>query len=174
IRAVPKYRSDAQLWAVPLPTIDPEIVVRSAEFLPEYGPDFRYGHYIGLKHGYQVAGIVAGAGALFTLAQLPPARALLRMIKDPGEGPDEATRAKSYFRVLFLGRAGEHEVRCEVKGGDPGYGETAKMLAESALCLAFDRDKLPPHTGVVTSAAAMGNPLIERLQRAGISFREVS
>ena len=26
----------------------------------------------------------------------------------------------------------------QVTGGDPGYGETSKMLAESALCLAFD------------------------------------
>ena len=29
----------------------------------------------------------------------------------------------------------------EVSGGDPGYGETLKMLAESALCLA--QDELP-------------------------------
>ncbi len=29
----------------------------------------------------------------------------------------------------------------EVAGGDPGYGETAKMLAETALSLA--RDDLP-------------------------------
>ena len=26
----------------------------------------------------------------------------------------------------------------EVSGGDPGYGETSKMLAEAALCLAHD------------------------------------
>ena len=26
----------------------------------------------------------------------------------------------------------------EVSGGDPGYCETSKMLAESALCLAHD------------------------------------
>jgi short subunit dehydrogenase-like uncharacterized protein len=61
---------------------------------------------------------------------------------------------------------------CEVKGGDPGYSETAKMLAESALCLAFDRARLTPHVGFVTTASAMGEPLLERLMRAGISFRE--
>jgi len=168
-----RQRPELGLWAVPLPTIDPEVVVRSAELLPEYGPDFHYGHYLGLKSAMQVAGLVAGAGSVFALAQLKPARALLKQIKDPGEGPDAETRAKSYFRVLFVGKAAGHEVRCEVRGGDPGYGETSKMLAESALCLVFDRERLPQHYGVVPTAAALGNPLIERLQAAGIVFREL-
>jgi saccharopine dehydrogenase (NAD+, L-glutamate forming) len=56
----------------------------------------------------------------------------------------------------------------EVAGGDPGYVETAKMLAESALCLA--EDDLPPTAGQVTTAAAMGGALIERLRRQGITF----
>jgi short subunit dehydrogenase-like uncharacterized protein len=47
------------------------------------------------------------------------------------------------------------------------------MLAESALSLALDRAALPPHVGIVTPAAAMGRPLIERLQRAGIGFRRL-
>ncbi|MCW2988558.1 MAG: saccharopine dehydrogenase, partial [Solirubrobacterales bacterium] len=54
-------------------------------------------------------------------------------------------------------------------GGDPGYGETSKMLSESALCLAFD--ELPDSSGQVTTAVAMGDALLERVQRAGISFR---
>ena len=58
----------------------------------------------------------------------------------------------------------------EVAGGDPGYDETSKMVAESALCLVLDRDRLPPHVGVVTPAMAMGNALIERLRAQGITF----
>lgn len=169
----PAFRKDLGFWAVPMPTIDPEIVVRSAELLPEYGPDFRYGHYVGLKRGYQVAGLIAGFSLLFALAQAEPTKNLLQKVRDPGEGPDEETRKKSYFRVIFQGRAADQRVACEVRGGDPGYGETAKMLAEAALCLAFDRARLPRHVGVVTTAAAMGEPLIERLQSAGISFREL-
>ena len=46
------------------------------------------------------------------------------------------------------------------------------MLAQSALCLARDRD-LPPHTGVVTPAAAMGHALITRLVDNGIGFNLV-
>jgi short subunit dehydrogenase-like uncharacterized protein len=43
------------------------------------------------------------------------------------------------------------------------------MLAESALCLAFD--DLPESSGQVTTAVAMGDALMDRLQRAGIAFR---
>ena len=54
---------------------------------------------------------------------------------------------------------------------DPGYSETSKMLAESGLCLAFD--ELPRTSGQVTTAAAMGDMLLTRLQDAGIRFRVV-
>jgi short subunit dehydrogenase-like uncharacterized protein len=59
-----------------------------------------------------------------------------------------------------------------VAGGDPGYGETARMLAESALCLL--RDDVPETSGQVTTAVAMGDALRRRLQRAGMSFRVVT
>lgn len=168
------YREELGLYLVPMPTIDPLVVLHSARLLPEYGPDFRYGHYAGLKHGYQVAGLFAGVGTVAALAQLTPTRKLLQKLKSPGEGPDEATRARGWFRVLFRGTSGSHTVTCEVRGGDPGYGETAKMIAEAALCLAFDGASLPPHYGVVPTAAAMGDALIARLQRAGISFEETT
>lgn len=54
-------------------------------------------------------------------------------------------------------------------GGDPGYDETAKIFAESALSLAFD--PLPNRSGQLTPAVAMGDALLERLQTAGIRFR---
>jgi saccharopine dehydrogenase (NAD+, L-glutamate forming) len=55
-----------------------------------------------------------------------------------------------------------------VRGGDPGYGETSKMLAESALCLALDDN--PQTAGQVTTAYAMAENLLTRLQKAGMSF----
>jgi len=168
-----RYDKELGLWLVPMPTVDPLVVLHSARTLPVYGPDFRYGHYLGLKHLTQVVGLTLGVGAVFALAQLPATRALLEKIKQPGEGPDEETRSKGWFRVTFTGRAGSHTARCEVRGGDPGYGDTAKMISESALSLAFDGDRLPSEGGVVTTAAALGNVLIDRLQRVGISFREV-
>jgi short subunit dehydrogenase-like uncharacterized protein len=70
--------------------------------------------------------------------------------------------------VTFHGEGGGKRVVCQVSGGDPGYGETSKMLAESALCLALD--DLPQTAGQVTTAQAMGAALTERLKRAGIGF----
>ena len=45
------------------------------------------------------------------------------------------------------------------------------MLGESALCLALD--DLPETAGQVTTAQAMGDALIARLDAAGITFRVV-
>ena len=45
------------------------------------------------------------------------------------------------------------------------------MLAESALCLAFDDN--PKTAGQVTTAQAMGDHLMARLQKAGIRFEVI-
>jgi short subunit dehydrogenase-like uncharacterized protein len=167
-----RLRRDVGLggWVVPLPTIDGSIVRRSAAALDRYGPDFRYGHNAVARHLTSIAVVAGGAGAILVLAQLPPARKLvLKAMPSPGEGPSEEVRAKSSFKVTFVGEGGGKRVVTEVSGGDPGYGETSKMLAESALCLAFD--ELPPTAGQVTTAQAMGDALLARLQAAGIGFR---
>ena len=166
------HRSDvARGWVVPFPTIDPQTVLRSAAALERYGPDFSYSHYLVAKRLPVLVGLAAGAGGAVALAQLPPTRKLLLKIKDPGEGPTPEQRAKAWFRVRLVGEGGGKRVLTEVSGGDPGYGETSKMLAESALCLAHD--ELPPTAGQVTPAAAMGDALIARLTRAGIAFTVV-
>jgi short subunit dehydrogenase-like uncharacterized protein len=157
-------------WVVPLPTIDGSIVRRSAAALERYGPDFSYGHNVVAKHLASVAATAGGVGAAFALAQLSPTRKLLlKASRSPGEGPSEEVRAKSWFKVTFVGEGDGKRVVTEVAGGDPGYSETAKMLAESGLCLAFD--ELPQASGQVTTAQAMGDALLTRLQNAGISFR---
>ncbi|NGO12719.1 saccharopine dehydrogenase [Streptomyces sp. HC44] len=166
---VPRYAKEVGAWAVPLPTIDAQIVQRSARALERYGPDFRYRHYAAVKRLPFAVGGIAAAAAVFTAAQVSPVRRRLSDRLRPGEGPSEEKRAKSWFSVRFVGEGGGRQVFTEVAGGDPGYGETAKMLAESALCLAFD--DLLPTSGQVTTAVAMGDALIERLQKAGITFR---
>lgn len=164
-------RHDGELggWVVPLPTIDGGIVRRSAAKLERYGPNFTYGHHMVAKHLATVAALSAGVGTVALLAPLPPTRKLLLKAKAPGEGPSEAERERSWFKVTFVGEGGGVRVVTEVTGGDPGYSETAKMLAESGLCLAFD--ELPPSAGQVTTAVAMGDMLLTRLQAAGIAFR---
>ena len=156
-------------WTVPLPTIDGAIIRRSAAALDRYGPDFTYGHNLVAKHLATVGAIAGGVGTAFALAQLPPTRKLLLKLKSPGEGPSEAERERSWFKVVFVGEGGGKRVVTEVSGGDPGYGETSKMLAESGLCLAFDQ--LPQRSGQLTTAVAMGDALLERVQKAGIRFQ---
>ena len=167
----PRFEKLVGAWVLPAPTIDPLVVLRSARALARYGPDFSYGHYIAIKRLPIALGIIGGLGALLVLAQLPPARNWLLGRKSSGEGPDEQRRARSWFRVRFVAESGDKRVLTEVRGGDPGYGETAKMLAESALCLAFD--DVPPVAGQITTAVAMGDALLTRLGRAGIEFRVV-
>ncbi len=158
-------------WLLPLPTIDPIVVARSGAALEAYGPEFRYSHWAGTKTLHYAAGGAAAVGALTVAAQVPPLRSFLKSKVPQGSGPDEAKRAKSWFTVEFVGEGGGQTVRTKVSGGDPGYTETAKMLSEAALCLAFDDN--PETSGQVTPAVAMGDALLARLQAAGIRFETV-
>ncbi|MGR4848222.1 saccharopine dehydrogenase family protein [Streptomyces sp. LARHCF252] len=168
----PRFAKEVGAWALPMPTIDPQIVRRSAASLDRYGPDFRYRQYAAVRHLPVAVGGVAAVGALVAAAQVPPARRWLSDRLKPGDGPSPEKRAKSWFSLRFVGEGGGRRVYTEVSGGDPGYDETAKMLAESALCLAFD--ELPKTAGQVTTAVAMGDALIDRLRAAGIRFRVAS
>jgi short subunit dehydrogenase-like uncharacterized protein len=172
VRAVPGrpgYDRDLRAWVLPLPSIDPQIVVRSARALDRYGPDFCYSHFVAVRSPVVAAALTAGVAGTFALAQLPPTRKLLLRLRPSGGGPSAEQRGKAWFRVRFIGEAGRRRVVTEVAGGDPGYAETSKMLAESALCLAHDA--LPEAAGQATTAVAMGEALRARLEKAGISFR---
>jgi short subunit dehydrogenase-like uncharacterized protein len=169
-RGLSHFAPVSATWTtLPLPSIDPQIVVRSAAVLDRYGPDFSYGHFCAVRNPAVAAGAVAGATGLLVLSQIPAARDLLLKLRSPGDGPSAEQRAKSWFNVRFVGEGGGRRVVTEVAGGDPGYGETAKMLAESALCLVYD--DLPATAGQLTTAVAMGDPLIERLRATGMTFR---
>lgn len=156
-------------FGVPLPTIDPAIVLRSAATEDGYGLRFRYGHFARVRTLPAVAGGVAGVGAFAALASLPPTRRLLeRLIPEQGDGPSAERRARSRFAVTFLGTGGGREVVARVSGGDPGYDETAKMLGEAALSLA--QDASTGATGAVTPVQALGVAYRRRLESQGLTF----
>ena len=175
-RVPPRIHRRAELgqWALPAPTIDPDVVCHSASLLAEYGPQFRYGHYITFKNPAQIGAFLMGAGTVIALSKVGPTRALLSKLNPPGRGPSQEERDQSFFRVTFFGKAAGQRVQCRVSGGDPGYSETAKMMAETGLCLAFDRERTRACAGVLTPAFALGDVLTERLQRAGITFERMS
>ena len=168
----PHRDSELGLWVLPLPTIDPFVVSRSGAALESYGPDFRYSHYAGLKTLRYTVGGVAVVSGLAVAAQIKPLRNFLKSRFKQGEGPSDERRKNSWFTVDFVGESAGKKVHTRVSGGDPGYTETAKMLAESALCLALDDN--PKTSGQVTTATAMAENLQARLQKAGLKFETVS
>jgi short subunit dehydrogenase-like uncharacterized protein len=176
-QARPHNEPLARGWVVPVPTIDRQHVLRSARLEPAYGPDFSYAHYIVTKRLGTTVALAVGVGAMVGLAQLETTRRLVLRLKTPGTGPSAERRARSSFRVRMVADYGHEEPRerliAEVRGGDPGYGETAKMVAESALALAFEQDLPKRGGGQWTPALALGQPLIARLVRAGIEFTVV-
>lgn len=158
-------------WLIPLPTIDGEVVVRSARSRPGYGPRFIYSHHAGARKFRTVPASIIGGALGLAAVQIPPLRRVIAKRIAAGDGPSQERRDRTWFTVDFVGTAAGKTVHTRVSGGDPGYTETAKMIAESALSLAFDDN--PDVAGQVTTATAMGESLLDRLRRAGISFEVV-
>ncbi|GAA1997352.1 saccharopine dehydrogenase NADP-binding domain-containing protein [Nocardiopsis rhodophaea] len=166
-RPVPRTRL-TKGWALPMPTLDPQIIRRSAAALDRYGPDFRYGQYMVTRRLVGAAGTAAGAGGLVVAAKIPRIRDYLLGKRQQGEGPSEDERATGSFLLRFLGEGGGRRVVTEVAGGDP-YDATAVIFSQAALCMAHD--DLPATAGQVTPAIAMGDALTARLRNQGIAFR---
>jgi short subunit dehydrogenase-like uncharacterized protein len=136
-----------------------------------YGRRFRYREEMSGGHGplapARAGAIVAGLGGLVAGLSFSPTRAVLdRVLPSPGEGPSEKMQRTGFYDIEIHG--GGHVARVAAKG-DPGYGATAVLFGESALCLALD-DDLPGGGGVLTPATGMGMTLVERLRRAGHTF----
>ncbi len=154
-------------------------VVRRSHALAGYpwGRDFQYDETVltGKGLGGRIrAGMVSGglAGLALGLAYAPTRKLLQTLVlPDPGEGPNREQREKGFFNLVQVGTLPDGDsLRSRITGDrDPGYGSTSKMLAEAAVCLALDSPDSPG--GVLTPAAAMAAPLLERLRRnAGLSF----
>ncbi|MDW8360929.1 MAG: saccharopine dehydrogenase NADP-binding domain-containing protein [Myxococcales bacterium] len=161
------YRRDRSAWTAPLPTIDVDVVLRSARLLDQYGPDFTYGHHVLVRRFTTLLGGAAFVGATYAASHLGPLRRWLQSLRPAGTGPSPEHRRRSRFTVWIEGRGGGRRATTEIRGGDAGYEETAKMAAEAALCLALD----PPataHRGLLTPAVAMAPRLVERLRAAGL------
>lgn len=155
--------------------VNTRIVRRSNALLDwAYGTRMRYREAMSL--GSSVVAPVAAAavtGALtvgFGLGTRVPLPKFIaqRVLPKPGTGPSERTRERGHYRVETYTTTTEG-VRYRAiiaQEGDPGYKATAVLLGESGLTLALDRTELPDRLGVLTPAAAMGDPLLERLRAA--------
>ena len=76
--------------------------------------------------------------------------------------------------MTVIGRGNGHEMTVRIDGKRaPGYGATARMLAQSALCLAQDEEVLPKRYGILTPASAMEGALVPRLSNADVTLSVV-
>ncbi|NNE58210.1 MAG: saccharopine dehydrogenase [Hellea sp.] len=115
-----------------------------------------------------------GMGALMAGIAIPPTRWVMEkfVLPKPGEGPSPEDQKSGSFDLLFMGTTPDgNTIKCRVTGDrDPGYGSTAKMLAQAAACMAKDVAK-SKKGGFWTPATLMGDKLIKRLQTyAGLTF----
>jgi short subunit dehydrogenase-like uncharacterized protein len=174
------FDEDTGSWTAPfiMARINTRVVRRSHALAGyPWGKDFRYDETVltgkGLGGRTKAAMVSGGLAGLALGLAYAPTRVLLRrfVLPDPGEGPSPQQRESGFFNLMQLGTLPDGtKLRGRITGDrDPGYGSTSKMLAEAAVCLALDDPESPG--GVLTPAAAMAGPLIERLRaNAGLTF----
>jgi len=178
---LPAFDPDFEKWTAPfmMGAIDTKVVRRSNALLGyAYGRDFCYDEAMLMGSGptgwaTASAAALGSAVGMAAMALGPIRRVVSGRLPQPGTGPSKETREQGHFELLFLAEHPEDralDLRARVRGDrDPGYGSTSKMLGESAVCLALD--DLDSEGGALTPAAAMGDRLIERLEKhAGVSF----
>ena len=155
----PLYEEDFQSWAAPfaMALVNTRNVHRSNMLMGfPYGQDFVYDEMVLTGDGEQGqanAKLVMAANAEKTGPNAPKV----------GEGPSKEKRDNGYFDLLYVAVGADgRRVAATVKGkGDPGYGLTAKMISECAMCLLRDAPEVKG--GFWTPGAAMGDQLIKRL-----------
>ena len=172
------FDKESNSWIYPfiMAGINTKIVRRSNALSNfQYGKDFRYEE--AMMAGKGISGFWKSILAVFPLAMigLSPNSFLKKIVNSympkPGEGPGIEKRKNGFYNLRFYITIDEkRKAFAKVIGdSDPGYGSTSKMLAESALCLAFDN--LPENYGVVTPSFSMGDKLLNRLnENAGLKF----
>lgn len=143
-----------------------------------YGTDFLYEEAMvtgkGGKGKRKARATAWGTNALMLGLVAPPSRWVLEnhILPKPGEGPSETEQLEGEYDLVFMGETKDGEkIRTRVTGDrDPGYGSTAKMLAQSAICMVQDVPK-SKKGGFWTPASLMGDKLITRLKSyAGLTF----
>ena len=167
-------------WTAPfiMAAINTRIVHRTNALLDyPYGREFRYSEALATSGRLQAQITALGLGLLIASGSWGPTRGLLRrFLPAAGSGPTPEERESGCFEILLLGRgaaAAETDPPIEVRGKvaadlDPGYGQTSRMLGESALCLALDPSGADG--GILTPASCMAAPLLERLRATGMRF----
>jgi len=170
-------------WTAPSPMAPVnERIVRRSNALLDYpwGREFRCTEVMptgsGISGAAKATLTAAGLAGFKTAMGVDALRNGIReyVFPDPGEGPTRAEAMDGSFSVRIRGRGtstdGHFTVEAVVGADmDPGYGATARMLGESGMALLKEDVDSPLDGGVLTPAAAIGEPLAERLRTVGFT-----
>ncbi|MBB3047530.1 short subunit dehydrogenase-like uncharacterized protein [Litorivivens lipolytica] len=180
-----EFDADFNAWTAPfvMAAINTRVVHRSHALAgAPWGEGFRYDEAMltgkGMKGRLAALATAGGLGGLMIGGALAPTRWVLErfVLPKPGEGPSKDEQLNGFFDLRFRGTTERGEsLSVKVTGDrDPGYGSTAKMLSQAAICLGeTSRDQRAG--GFWTPSTAMGNALIERLrEHAGLTFERLS
>ena len=173
------YDQVAGSWIAPfvMASVNERVVQRSNALL-HYHNQFQYNEAIQTGKGPSgfigATTVTAATGAFMLAAAVSPLRTAVNwFLPKPGEGPSLEAQQKGYFTHDVYGQTDAGQtLTVRVSGDrDPGYGSTAKMIAQAGLCLAQDILKLDSPGGFYTPAALFGDRLLNRLQRySGLTF----
>eukprot|EP01012_Entosiphon_sulcatum_P032635 TRINITY_DN4147_c0_g1_i1.p1 TRINITY_DN4147_c0_g1~~TRINITY_DN4147_c0_g1_i1.p1 ORF type:complete len:417 (+),score=58.16 TRINITY_DN4147_c0_g1_i1:39-1289(+) len=173
------YDGNLHKWVIPgmMAAINNKVVRRSAAILG-YGPEFSYDEFTAVPNVVVAFLITIVTRVAMVLLLIPPVRNLIRgFLPKPGQGPSPQSMRDGFCNIKIIAKSATQPGKPHVQAvaefgckGDPGYSQTAVMIAESALCLALQPDALPARFGVLTPATALGNVLVERLRQAGMTL----
>ncbi len=176
------YDEKSEAWIAPfiMENINSRVVHRSNALLNHlYGTHFLYDEALvtgkGRKGRKRASRISYGLWGLMLSGSMPLLRSILQhwFLPKPGEGPTPEEQQNGSYEFQLYGKIpGRGTIHGRLHGDmDPGYGSTAKILAQTALCLALDTTKQEGSGGFWTPASLFGDSLITRLERhAGLSF----
>ena len=177
-----EFDEDFDSWAGPfiMASINTRVVLRSNALIDGYyAENFKYDEAMltgSGKEGKKAAKRIAfGTRVSMFMMALAPMRWLATrfFLPSPGEGPTPDQQLKGCYDLRLFGTTPRGErVRIKVTGDrDPGYGSTAKMLAQAGISLRRDVDEGEVGGGFWTPATAFNDRLITRLiDFAGMDF----
>ena len=180
-----KWDSDLGVWTGPfiMAMINTRIVRRTNVLINlKYGKNFSYQEVMTFPPGYlnkiRAKLFRLGLGFMQKVLRNKMLSFILKkyVLPSPGQGPSKYDRENGFFNITIIGKGYKKDgTLFKVKGDiycdkDPGYAGTAKMLGESAVCLALYKKELPESYGVLTPAAALGKTLIKNLKQKDMKF----
>ncbi len=172
VRSV-SWDARAKRWTFPffMADVNTRVVRRSHALAGQpWGASFVYEEKMASRSLPAAVGVTGALGAFAAAMGNTHLRPLVaRLLPKPGEGPSKEARDRGRWKLRLYASVGADALTyVAADHADPGYGSTAKMLGESALCLA--QDTLTSPGGVLTPSVAMGSHLAERLRSAGLTL----